>query len=94
MMKNLNILLIHLGINKMSNYLMDKAKIDNTYFVTNENFEKYNNFIIVSLVVNPGLRNIFQEEKIKDEIGTILLYYYMEENIFKQFHILEKIYYF
>ena len=48
--------------------------IDNTYFVTNENFEKYNNFIIVSLVVNPGLRNIFQEEKIKDEIGTILLY--------------------
>ena len=49
--------------------------IDITYFVTNENFEKYNkNFNIVSLVVNPGLRNIFQEEKIKDEIGTILLY--------------------
>ena len=74
----------------MSNYLIDKEKIiqaycdkwsyqseiiDNTYFVTNENFEKYNkNFNIVSLVVNPGLRNIFQEEKIKNEISTILLY--------------------
>ena len=44
--------------------------IDNTYFLTNENFEKYNNFIIVSLVVNPGLRNIFQEEKIILQINT------------------------
>ena len=61
---------------KRPNYLIDKAMviraycenedgiseiIDNTYFVTTGNLEKYNNFTIVSLVVNP--EDLFDPDK-------------------------------
>ena len=65
-----------IGGYKRPKYLIDKAMviraycqnedgiseiIDNTYFVTTGNLEKYNNFTIVSLVVNP--EDLFDPDK-------------------------------